>query len=235
MTEKTPKSIMIRLPKGLRENAEKFGVDLKKTNSWVISLIKYKISEKRYDNFYYLPKLKLRGKPLWIRLRDGRRLEIVSEEKPYKGNSKLRRISVTATYNKKFAGNVTLRKQPITPNKKVREVGYGTQKAFRGLGLSYFLMYMAAKAAKKNGINIILGSMLYGTNSSKNDKISVHLFEKCSGVKIGVFKKIVFNPYTHKHLDLIYMQADTAKVIKETAKLWRSKGITIINKHKIKP
>ena len=224
MTKKTKEKITIKIPDKLYKNAEKFGININKiSDKWVVYLIKKKIAEKRYDDFYYLNKLNTRGKSLRMKLRDGGELE-VKFDKP----SKACNISFTATYHKKFAGNADLRKQPLVFSKHVEELGYMTQKDFRDMGIGYFLVYLTAKVAKKRGITIITASMVSGPGSSTIDKVSEHLFKRCGGIKIGEFKKIIFNPLTHKYSNLVYMQADTTKVIKESGKLWRRKGIKII-------
>lgn len=230
MARKTWENITIKIPERLYKNAKRFGININTVSEkWVVYLIKEKIAEKKYDDFSYLNKLNIPGKLLRIRLRDGRELEI-SFDKP----SKPCNISFTATYHRKSAGNAALRKQPQLFSKHAEELGYMTQKDFRNRGLCYFLIYLTAKAAKKRGITIIAASMVSEAGPSKTGKVSEHLFKRCGGVKVGEFKKVIFDAITNKYSDLVYMQADTAKVIKETGRLWRSKGIKIVNGYKMK-
>ncbi len=225
MTKKTKENATIKIPEKLRKTAEKLGVNINKiSNKWRVYLIKEEIAEEQY----YRRTKQLRGKSLWIKLRDGRELEVKSSRQSFARNPKAYTVSFTAAYHKKIAGNASLKTQIPIFHKHVEELGYMTGKDFRRMGLSYFLIHMVAKAAQKDGVKIIVASMASGTSSSKEDKISRHLFERCGGVKVGEFKKVLFNPSNHKCADLVYMQADTAKIIKEAGKLWKRKGIKIV-------
>jgi RimJ/RimL family protein N-acetyltransferase len=103
-------------------------------------------------------------------------------------------------------------------SRHVAYCGYVVAKEFRGTGLAYFLIYAAAKHAKRS-IKTVLAAIL------PQNKASVYFFKHCGGIEVGKFKKTIFSKCSGRYYDEIYMQVPLAGLIKNSNRMWKLKGI----------
>lgn len=170
-----------------------------------------------------------------IKLRDGRLVnvgKVESEGMIFKVEIRGKKATkyrmnnyiLTARYKSKEAGSFNVNR-PTTVydyhyGKHVGEVGYYIAKEFRGSGLSYFLMYHAARFVLNRGITIVLAA------TTLDNKASIKLFENCGGVRVGHFNKPM--KIKGKFKDVIWMETPTKNLIRQSRKKWVERGIKIV-------
>ena len=194
--------MLIRLKEGKVIKVEKIGLDH--------ASIIVKFGNKMRFEAPYVGK-GLIGKPYTLK----------KEKRLIKANRARHTSSYVAIYNSDAIGLAGVDLVGGELSRHVAYCGYMVAKEFRGTGLSYFLVHMAAAHAAKS-VKTVLAAII------PQNKASVAFFKRCGGTKVGEFKKTIYSRRRGRYYNNTHMQVTLSKLINGSKRMWKSKGVIIV-------